>query len=194
MAKKSKTWIWVLGVIIILLLIIYVQFKNTYNTLVQLDEQVKSAQSEIENQLQRRYDLIPNYVETVKGYAAHEKDVLVKITEARSRMGSASTLGEKLQANDQLNSALARLMVVVENYPNLKANENFIRLQDELAGTENRIAVARRRYIQAVQVYNQTVRKFPTNLIAGMLGFREKEQFKTVKAAQQAPKVNFKNQ
>lgn len=193
MAKKSKTWMWVLGVVIVLVLIIYVQFKNTYNTLVQLDEQVKSAQSEIENQLQRRYDLIPNYVETVKGYAAHEKDVLTQITEARSRMGSAPTLGEKLKANDQLNSALARLLVVVENYPNLKANENFIRLQDELAGTENRIAVARRRYIQAVQIYNQKVRQFPTNLIAGMLGFHQKEQFKTVEAARQAPKVNFKN-
>ena len=194
MAKKSKTWMWVLGVLIILVLIIYVQFKNTYNTMVQLDEQVKSAQSEIENQLQRRYDLIPNYVETVKGYASHEKEVLTKITEARSRIGSAPTLGEKLKANDQLNSALARLLVVVENYPNLKANENFIRLQDELAGTENRIAVARRRYIQAVRVYNQKVRQFPTNIIAGMFGFHEKEQFKTVEAAHQAPKVNFKKQ
>jgi len=193
MAKKSKTWIWVLGVVIVLVVIIYVQFKNTYNTLVQLDEQVKSAQSEIENQLQRRYDLIPNYVETVKGYAAHEKDVLTQITEARSRMGSAPTLGEKLKANDQLSSALARLLVVVENYPDLKANVNFIRLQDELAGTENRIAVARRRYIQAVQTYNQAVRHFPTRLIAGQLGFHEKEQFKTVKAAQQVPKVDFKN-
>ncbi len=193
MAKKSKTWIWVLGVLIVLVLIIYVQFKNTYNSLVQLDEKVKNAQSEIENQLQRRYDLIPNYVETVKGYASHEKEVLTQITEARSRIGSAPTLGEKLKANDQLNSALARLLVVVENYPNLKANENFIRLQDELAGTENRIAVARRRYNESVRKYNQKVREFPTKLIAGTLGFHEKPYFEAPKAVQQAPKVDFKN-
>ncbi|GBD92778.1 lemA family protein [bacterium BMS3Abin05] len=194
MAKKSKTWLWIVGALILLAIITYSSLKSTYNSLVILDEQVRNAQSEIENQLQRRYDLIPNYVATVKGYAAHEKDVLIKITEARSRIGSAPTLKGKLAANDDLNSALARLMVVVENYPNLKANENFIRLQDELAGTENRIAVARRRYNKAVEFYNKRVRQFPTNVIANMFGFQEKPYFEAPKAARQAPKVNFKNQ
>ncbi len=193
MAKKSRTWLWVLGVLVVVALLLFSWIKGTYNSLVTLDEQVRNAQAEIENQLQRRYDLIPNYVETVKGYASHEKEVLEEITRARSRIGSAPTLKEKLKANDDLNSALSRLLVVVENYPNLKANENFIRLQDELAGTENRIAVARRRYNQAVQVYNRRIRSFPTNILAGMFGFERKPYFEAPKAAQQAPKVDFKN-
>ena len=156
----------------------YSYFKGTYNTLVTMDEGVKAAWAQVENQLQRRYDLIPNYVETVKGYAAHEKEVLVKVTEARSRVAGATGVPEKMAANNQLSSALARLLLVVERYPDLKASTNFIRLQDELAGTENRIAVERRRFNETVRVYNTKLRTFPTNIIAGMFGFEKATFFK----------------
>ncbi|MBW1799047.1 MAG: LemA family protein, partial [Deltaproteobacteria bacterium] len=146
---------------------------------------------QVENQLQRRYDLIPNYVETVKGYAAHEKEVFIKVTEARSRVAGATSIGDKIGANNQLSSALARLLVVVERYPELKANTNFIRLQDELAGTENRIAVERRRYNEAVKVFNIKVRRFPTNMIAGMFGFEKAAFFEVPKERQEVPKVKF---
>jgi LemA protein len=145
----------------------------------------------VENQLQRRYDLIPNYVETVKGYAAHEKEVFVKVTEARSRVASAGSISDKIQANNSLSSALSRLLVVVERYPELKANTNFIRLQDELAGTENRLAVERRRYNETVKAYNIKIRRFPTNIFAGMFGFEKATFFEVPKERQEAPKVKF---
>lgn len=169
----------------------YSYLKGTYNSLVTMDESVKAAWAQVENQLQRRYDLIPNYVETVKGYAAHEKEVLLKVTEARSRVAGAETVSEKIEANNSLSSALSRLLVVVEQYPDLKANANFIRLQDELAGTENRIAVERRRYNETVKDYNIKIRQFPTNLIAGMFGFQKAAFFEVPKEAQEAPKVRF---
>jgi LemA protein len=171
MSKTQKTLLIVGGVVLILILIPYGFFKGTYNSLVRLDEGVKGAWAQVENQLQRRYDLIPNYVETVKGYAAHEKEVLVGVTEARSKVAGAGSLPDKMAANNQLSSALARLMVVVERYPDLKANTNFIRLQDELAGTENRIAVERRRFNETVKTYNIKLRTFPTVVVAGMFGF-----------------------
>ena len=191
MSKTLKTVLIVVGILVLIILIPALYLKGTYNSLVTMDEGVKAAWAQVENQLQRRYDLIPNYVETVKGYAQHEKDVFIKVTEARSRVGSAGNVNEKIQANNQLSSALGRLLVVVERYPDLKANTNFIRLQDELAGTENRIAVERRRYNETVRVYNTRLRSFPTNIIAGMFGFEKATFFQVPKERQEAPKVKF---
>ncbi|MCF8084809.1 MAG: LemA family protein [Deltaproteobacteria bacterium] len=191
MSKGIKTLLIILGIVALLVIIPYSYLKGTYNTLVTMEETVKGAWAQVENQLQRRYDLIPNYVETVKGYAAHEKEVFVQVTEARSKVGNANTVNEKIEANNQLSSALSRLMVVVEQYPQLKANANFIRLQDELAGTENRIAVERRRFNEAVRAYNTKIRTFPTNMVAGMFGFEKAEFFQVPKERQEAPKVKF---
>ena len=178
-------------VVVVILLIFFLSVKGMYNSLVRLDEGIKGAWAQVENQLQRRYDLIPNYVETVKGYAKFEKDVLLKVTEARARVGGAGSVKEKIDANNELSSALSRLLVVVERYPDLKANQNFIRLQDELAGTENRIAVERRRYNEAVRAYNVKIRSFPTNILAGMFGFTRAEFFEAPAEAKEPPKVKF---
>ncbi len=191
MSKGAKTLLIIIGIVVLIILIGFSYFKGTYNTLVTMDEGVKAAWAQVENQLQRRYDLIPNYVETVKGYAKHEKEVLVKVTEARSRVAGAKSIPEKIEANNQLSSALARLLVVVERYPDLKANVNFVRLQDELAGTENRIAVERRRFNEAVRVYNTKIRSFPTNIVAGMFGFEKATFFAVPKERQEAPKIKF---
>jgi LemA protein len=181
----------VIGVIVLILLVFFLSVRGTYNRLVALDETVKTAWSQVENQLQRRLDLIPNYVETVKGYAKQEKEVLLEVTKARARVAGASSIEGKIGANNELSSALARLLVVVERYPDLKSNQNFMRLQDELAGTENRIAVERRRYNEAVRIYNTTIRSFPTNILAGMFGFRRAELFQAPEAAREPPKVKF---
>jgi LemA protein len=162
-----------------------------YNTLVSENESVDSAWGEVNNQLQRRNDLVPNLVETVKGYAKQEQDVLVRVTEARSRVAGAGTPAEKMQASNELSNALSRLLVVVERYPDLKSNQNFLRLQDELAGTENRLAVARKRYNDAVQAYNTTSKRFPTNLVAKVFGFGERTYFEAPESAIAAPKVQF---
>jgi len=191
MTKGQKTTVIVIGIVLLVILIPFGYLKGTYNDLVTMDEGVKAAWAQVENQLQRRYDLIPNYVETVKGYAKHEKDVFVKVTEARSRVAGAGGVSEKIAANNQLSSALARLLVVVERYPELKANTNFIRLQDELAGTENRISVERRRFNEAVRALNTKIRSFPTNLIAGMFGFEKATFFEVPKEKQETPKVKF---
>ena len=191
MGRGMKGLIIVLGILLVIAIGMYSYLKGAYNSLVSLDEGVKAAWAQVENQLQRRYDLIPNYVETVKGYAAHEKDVLVQVTEARAKVGGAATVSEKIDANNQLSSALSRLLLVVEQYPDLKANTNFIRLQDELSGTENRIAVERMRFNEAVKTYNITIRHFPTNIIAGMFGFEKATFFEVPKERQEAPKVKF---
>jgi LemA protein len=191
MTKTQKTLIIVAVILIIIIFIPYAFFKGTYNSLVTMDEAIKSAWAQVENQLQRRYDLIPNYVETVKGYAAHEKELFVAVTEARSKVAGAGSVPDKIAANNSLSSALSRLLVVVERYPELKANTNFIRLQDELAGTENRIAVERRRYNQSVEAFNKKIRQFPTNLLAGMFGFEKAAYFEVPKEMQEAPKVKF---
>ena len=191
MSKTQKSVLIIVAILVLVIVIPYSYLKGTYNRLVTMDESVKGAWAQVENQLQRRYDLIPNYVETVKGYAAHEKEVFVKVTEARSRVGGATSVPDKIQANNTLTAALSRLLVVVERYPDLKANANFIRLQDELAGTENRIAVERRRYNEAVKAYNIAIRSFPTNLIAGMFGFEKATFFEVPKERQEAPKVKF---
>ncbi|MBW2029733.1 MAG: LemA family protein [Deltaproteobacteria bacterium] len=191
MGQKQKTLLIIIAIIVVIVVIPFFYLKGTYNTLVSMDESVKAAWAQVENQLQRRYDLIPNYVETVKGYAAHEREVFVQVTKARSQVASAGSIGEKIQANNSLSAALARLLVVVERYPELKANTNFIRLQDELAGTENRIAVERRRYNEAVKTYNIKIRQFPTNIIAGMFGFEKATFFEVPKERQEVPKVKF---
>ena len=186
--KKSLI---VIGGIVLILLIFFLSIRGTYNRLVALDENVKTAWSQVENQFQRRLDLIPNYVETVKGYAKHEREVLTQVTEARAKVAGAGSIEGKIGANNQLSSALARLLLVVERYPDLKANQNFIRLQDELAGTENRIAVERRRYNETVRLYNTKVRSFPTNFFASMFGFQRGELFEAPEAAKEPPKVKF---
>jgi len=191
MGKAQKTVLIIVVILALLILIPFMYLKGTYNGLVTMDESVKGAWAQVENQLQRRYDLIPNLVETVKGYASHEKEVFVQVTEARSKVSGAANIGDKIQANNQLSSALSRLLVVVERYPELKANTNFVRLQDELAGTENRIAVERRRFNETVKAYNIKIRSFPTNIIAGMFGFEKATFFDVPQERQDAPKVKF---
>jgi LemA protein len=176
-----------------------------YNTLQQADEQIKAAWSEVLNQFQRRADLVPNLVETVKGFAQQEQQVLLGVTNARAKVGSIQATPELVndpaafqrftQAQGELTSALSRLLVVAENYPQLKSDQNFRDLAAELAGTENRIAVSRNRYIKAVQDYNVTVRSFPSNLTAMVFGLKEKPQFtvENEKAIAQPPKVDFSN-
>ena len=162
-----------------------------YNSLVGLQESVTSQRSNIETQLQRRADLIPNLVSTVKGYASHETEIMTQISNARANLSGASTLKEKADANGELTSALNRLMVIVENYPDLKANTQFSGLMDELAGTENRIAVSRLDYNNAVKTYNQKIKTFPSVIIAKIFGFNESEYFEASAGAENAPQVSF---
>jgi len=162
------------------------------NEMVRKNEAIKAAWSQVDNQLQRRADLIPNLVETVKGFAAQEQTVFGEIAKARAALVGARTPADRIAANSQLDGALARLLVVVENYPQLKSNENFLRLQDELAGTENRIAVERKRYNDTLQDYNTYIGLFPNSLFAGWAGFKRNEDyFRAAEAARQAPKVAF---
>ncbi len=162
------------------------------NDLVRQKNAIDGAWAQVDVALQRRADLIPNLVETVKGYAKQEQSVIQSVANARAALVGARTPAEKIQANTQLDGALGRLLVVVENYPNLKSNENFLRLQDELAGTENRIAVERRKYNETVQKYNTTIDLFPNNIAASLFGFaRNDAYFKTEPAARTVPKVNF---
>lgn len=174
-----------------------------YNGIVGMEEGIDGAWGDVENQYQRRADLIPNLVETVKGYASHERETLDAVVSARARATQMTTeispetlndpaaLQRFQAAQDGLSSALARLMVVVERYPDLKANQNFLALQDELSGTENRITVSRRRFNEAVQGYNATIRRFPANLLAGMFGFERRAYFEATEGAEQAPAVSF---
>ncbi len=189
------------AVILFFVFIIFSYGVSKYNQLVSLNEQVTQVWSQVENQYQRRYDLIPNLVETVKGVANFEKETYFAVTEARSKVGQIQITPQMLEdpkaferfqaAQDNLSSALSRLLVAVENYPQLKANENFLQLQAQLEGTENRISVERKRFNEAVQNYNVAIKRFPTNIIAGMFGFREKQYFKAVTGAETAPKVQF---
>src|SRR5665647_44771 len=189
--STGKKIIIVVAVIAVLAIALYSMFAGNYNKFVKMDMAIKAAWSQVENQLQRRYDLIPNLMETVKGYAKQEKDVLVEVTNARAKVGGAGNIPDKIAANNQLTGALSRLMVVVEKYPDLKSNQNFLKLQDELAGTENRIAVERMRYNETVKVYNEAIRSFPANMLAGMYGFKEAAFFKVDEVAKAAPKVKF---
>jgi LemA protein len=182
----------ILAILLVIGLLLGSSFVSHRNQMAIKREAVNSAWSQVDVVLQRRADLIPNLVETVKGYAAQEVTVFGDIAKARSALLSASTPADKIAANQRLDSALGRLLVVVENYPQLKSNENFLRLQDELAGTENRIAVERRRYNETVQDYNTYISLFPNSLVASMSGFtRNDAYFKADEGARQAPKVNF---
>jgi LemA protein len=184
-----------LVVVIVLVLITFLlgsMYVGRRNEMVRKRETVNAAWSQVDVVLQRRADLIPNLVETVKGYAGQEQKVFGDIAAARSSLLNAKTPADKIAANGQLDSALGRLLVIVENYPQLKSNENFMRLQDELAGTENRIAVERRRYNETVQDYNTYISLFPNNIVAGMSGFtRNDAYFKADEGSRQAPHVNF---
>ncbi|MFO7889545.1 MAG: LemA family protein [bacterium] len=201
MSKGLKIGCIVAVILAVLILIPVFTLWGTYNTLVSLEEDVNQTWSQVQNVYQRRYDLIPNLVETVKGYAEHERETFQAVTEARAQVGGVMKLNagdltpenlEKFQeAQAGLGGALRRLLVLRENYPELKANQNFLRLQDELAGTENRITVERRRFNQAVQTYNTTIRRFPQNIIAGLFGFEKKPYFEADEGAQEAPKVEF---
>jgi LemA protein len=185
----------VLIVVIVLLvgvLVFFGQYVSVKNTLVTKNEAVKSAWSQVDIVLQRRADLIPNLVEAVKGYAKQEQTVFGDIAKARSQLLSAGSPQEKIAANGQLDGAIGRLLLIVENYPQLKSNENFLRLQDELAGSENRIAVERKRYNDTLQDYNTYVQQFPNSIFAGWAGFKANEAYFTAsEGARQVPKVNF---
>jgi LemA protein len=173
----------------------------SYNTLIQMEEQVNQAWSQVENQYQRRADLIPNLVKTVQGYAEFEKGVLTEVTELRSKVGQVKITADDLsdedkfrkfqEAQDQLSGALSRLLVVSENYPQLKANENFLQLQSQLEGTENRISVERKKFNEAVQQFNTKIRSFPTLITAKIFGFKEKQYFKSAPGTEKVPDVNF---
>jgi LemA protein len=188
----GKGLIIVLVVIVLIALVCFGQYVGVRNTLVAKDQAVKSAWSQVDVVLQRRADLIPNLVETVKGYAQQEQTVFGDIAKARSALLSAGNPQDKINANQQLDGAIGRLLLVVENYPQLKSNENFLRLQDELAGTENRIAVERKRYNDTLQDYNTYLQQFPHNVFAGWAGFKPNEAYFTAsEGSRQAPKVNF---
>jgi LemA protein len=192
MSKGLGITLAVVGVLLLVVLMIFGSFKSAQNQMVAKDQNVKTAWSEVEVQMQRRADLIPNLVSTVKGFASHETEVYKDIADARAALAGGRTPQEKIAANDQLSGALSRLLVVVENYPQLKSNENFMRLQDELSGTENRINVERRKYNEALQTYNTTLQLFPNNIVASMSGFnRNDAYFKTEPGAEKAPKVQF---
>jgi LemA protein len=187
----SKSWI-VIIILALIALIVLGQYVGVRNTLVTKNEAVKAAWSQVDIVLQRRADLIPNLVETVKGYAQQEQTVFGDIARARSALLSAGTPADKIAANQQLDGALGRLLLIVENYPQLKSNENFLRLQDELAGTENRIAVERKRYNDTLQDYNTYIQKFPANNYASWAGFKPNEAyFAASEGSRQVPKVNF---
>ena len=179
------------GILLIIAFSIFGWVKNTYNAIVTIDEEINGAWAQVENVLQRRYDLIPNLVETVKGYASHESEVFIRVTEARAKVAGAGTPAARMGAEGELSSALSRLIVVVENYPQLKANQNFVMLQDQLEGTENRIAVERGRYNNTVKIFNQYIRRFPASMLAGMFNFDRREFFEAPEAAETAPQVRF---
>ena len=187
MSSSKKIVFVILGIVLLLAM----GAVRAYNRLVNLDVGVSSAWAQVENVLQRRADLIPNLVSTVKGYAKHEKEILESLAEARSQYAGAKSIGEKMKASQTMEGALSRLLVIVENYPNLKANETFSRLMDELAGTENRIAVERKRYNESVQELNTALRKIPYNFFAGMFGFKEKPFFEAEAGSKTVPKVQF---
>lgn len=187
MKRLSVTWL-VVGAII---LIVIFSAVGSYNRLVSSETAVDNKSAQIDVQLQRREELIPNLVNTVKGYAAHEKEVFQAIADARSKLAGAGTTADKAAANSELEGALSRLLVVVENYPTLKADAQFSKLTDELAGTENRISVARQDYNNSVTGYNTKIRKFPATIYASMFGFEKKDLFKAREGAETAPEVNF---
>ena len=203
MSKKFKVGcLVVLGLLVVVALGLYSWGKNSYNQMVTLDEGVKEAWSQVENVYQRRFDLIPNLVETVKGYANQEKDTFTAVTEARAKAGGTFNISEEVlnnpemfqkfqQAQSSLGSALQRLLVIQERYPELKSNENFLQLQSQLEGTENRIAVERRRFNETARIYNVYIRLFPRSFLANLFGFSARTYFAATEGADTAPKVQF---
>ena len=181
----------ILAVIVLVAVVVGGTFVSKWNQLVTMDTDIKAKWAQVDNQLQRRADLIPNLVETVKGFAAQEKTIMESIANARAKMAGAGSVQDRIAASNELSSALSRLLVVVENYPQLKSDATFARLMDELAGTENRLSVERKRYNDSVQVYNVAIRTFPDYLIASILGFKEQPFFEVPAAARQAPQVKF---
>ncbi|WP_029410268.1 LemA family protein [Treponema pedis] len=202
MGKTLKVGLIVLGVIAALIFFAYSFFGGSYNSMVTAEESVKSAWSQVENVYQRRLDLIPNLVNTVKGFASHEAKVFTDLAEARSKAGGVMQVSDEVlnnaesfekfqKAQSELGGALQRLLAITENYPELKSNENFLDLQSQLEGTENRIAVERKRYNETVQSYNVLIKRFPKNILANMYGFKEKQYFKADEQASKAPEVKF---
>jgi LemA protein len=202
MSKGGKKAVIIIVVIAAVVLLLVQCGAGTYNKMVTMDEEVTSQWAEVQNQYQRRYDLIPNLVATVKGYASHESDVYTQVAEARSKAGGVVNVDEKIltdpqafaryqQVQDQLGSSLQRLLMITENYPELKADQNFLALQDQLEGTENRITVARNRFNDSAKNYNSYIRTFPNNFIANMSNFEKKQYFTASTEAQAAPKVQF---
>lgn len=199
MKSIKKSWI-IIGVIVLVGFMLYSSVKGTYNSMVSMDEGVTAQWAQVENVYQRRADLIPNLVATVKGYATHERETLEGVIEARSKATSvtidpsnlnAASIQQFQAAQDGLSSALSKLMVVVERYPDLKANQNFLELQTQLERTENRISVERRTFNTTAQQYNSYIRSFPKNIYAGMFGFEKKDYFTAIEGAEKAPEVQF---
>ena len=201
MKRSTMITLAVIGVLLLIVFSLYGWVRGTYNGLVQKDEGVNQGWAQVQNQYQRRSDLIPNLVETVKGYATHESKVFTDVADARSSVGRLTVTPEVLnnpqafqkfqEAQGALSSALSRLLAVAENYPQLKANENFLQLQSQLEGTENRITVERQKFNQLVQEFNISVRTFPASILAGMFGFGQKQYFQAEAGAEKAPKVKF---
>lgn len=186
----KKVWI-ILGVVVLLLVLTIGSCVSRYNTLVTAEEDIAQKWSQVENMLQRRADLIPNLVKVVKGYAAHEKEIFTAVAEARSKLLAAKSPAESATANAGMSSALGRLMAISERYPDLKANKNFTQLQDELAGSENRIAVERKRYNDAVGTFNKSIKTFPNSMLAGFANLEKHVYFEAEAKAQQVPNVDF---
>jgi LemA protein len=202
MNQTMKAVLIVLAILAAIMFALFSSFRGNYNRMVELDEGVNAAWAQVENQYQRRMDLIPNLVETVRGFANQEQETLTAVTEARSRAGGVMQMDESLldnpeafarfeQAQQELGSALQRLLVVTENYPQLRSNENFLTLQDQLEGTENRIAVERRRFNETAREYNTFIRQFPRVIIANISGFEPRDYFEAAAGADEAPAVNF---
>jgi LemA protein len=187
----AMTWIRKAGLILAIVAVAAGASGCSYNTFVSQEEAIKAQWAQVENQLQRRNDLVPNLVETVKGVTQQEQEVFGRIADSRARLAGATTPEERMAAANEQSTALARLLVVVENYPQLKSNESFNRLMDELTGTENRIAVERMRYNERVQAYNTSRRQFPSNVTASIFGFEEHALFDAPREVEQAPRVNF---
>jgi LemA protein len=190
-----------LGALVVVGLLLFFWGQSTYNGIVALQQDVTAKWGQVQNVYQRRADLVPNLVATVKGYATHEREVFEAVTESRSKVGSIRVTPDMLnnpaemakfqQAQDGLGSALSRLLLVVENYPELKANQNFLELQSQLEGTENRIAVERKRFNESAQAYNTRIKQFPANMLAGFFGFKEKAYFEAAPGSEKAPVVDF---
>ena len=194
----KKKGLIILAVIVVVVLVVFSWFKSTYNGMVTANEAVQAQLANIENQYQRRADLIPNLVATVKGYAQHEESTLTQVVEARAKatqtqlnIDDAAAMSKYMEAQGELSSALSRLMAISENYPDLKANQNFLDLQTQLEGTENRIATERRKYNESARQFNTMIKMFPRNMVAGMFGFAPLSYFEAEEGAQQAPQVSF---